>query len=713
MSRTTIDIDIGGTFTDCYIAHGRKQIWCKARTTGYDLSVCTLQAIEEGANRLDVDLAQLLAETDVIRYSSTVAMNKLIQRDGPRLALITTHGVEDTIYIGRSSQWADGIPFKYTRNIARVQRPVPLVDRTMVVGAHERVDSNGEVIYKLDEDRFREQLRGLVDRGARAFVVSLLWSFMNPAHERRIKELILEEYNEAYLGHMPIFLSSEVAPRIYEYPRTMMTVLNAYLHQAMYRELMGIAEELRDRAYRQPLMMVHNTGGMASVLKTSAVNTFNGGPVAGVMGSFFLAPLYGYRNVITADMGGTSFDVGMVAEGSTRFYQFQPVIDTWTVDATILDVRSIGAGGGSIIRVNAMLGNQIEVGPDSAGSHPGPVCYNQGGTEPTVTDADVVLGYINPDAFHGGRLSLDKELARSAIEESVAAPLGVSVEDAALLAKRVIDARMGNEIYKETVLKGFDPRDFVLFAVGGAGPVHATGFAETAQLETVVVFPYSSTFCAFGSSTMDIVHLYEKSLHLHLRDLAGKWFDDFELFNSVVDELMERASSDFHGEGLAATDVKWQLELDLKFGGQLNTKRTMLPLLRLQEPADVQAVYKAFEKEYSEAYSAMGLTPEAGVELENFVLRATITTPKPDIPRHKLGAPNPAPAQTGSRQAYWREIGWRETPVYDRTQLKPGHTFDGPGLVEAEDTTVVVEPGWSFSIDEFANGVLRRRAAKQ
>lgn len=713
MSRTTIDIDIGGTFTDCFISRGGKQVWCKARTTGYDLSVCTLQAIEEGADRLEMDVSQLLAETDAIRYSSTVAMNKLIQRDGPRLALITTRGFEDTIFIGRSSQWADGIPFKYTRNIARVQRPRPLVDRTMVVGAHERIDSNGEIILRLDEDLFREQLRGLVDRGARAFVVSLLWSFMNPVHEKRIKELILEEYNEAYLGHMPIFLSSEVAPRIYEYPRTMMTVLNAYLHQSMYRELMGIAEELRDRAYRQPLMMVHNTGGMASVLTTSAVNTFNGGPVAGVMGSFFLAPLYGYRNVISADMGGTSFDVGMVAEGSTRFYQFQPVIDTWVVDATILDVRSIGAGGGSIIRVNALLGNQLEVGPESAGSHPGPACYNQGGAEPTVTDADVVLGYINPDAFHGGRLTLDKELATSAIAEKVAGPLGVAVEEAALLAKRVIDARMGNEIYKETVLKGFDPRDFVLFAVGGAGPVHATGFAEAARLETVVVFPYSSTFCAFGSSTMDVVHLYEKSLHLHLRDLSGKWFDDYALFNGIVDELTERAVNDFRGEGLDPSNVRWQVELDLKFGGQLNTKRTMLPLLRIHNPDDVTTIYKAFEKEYSEAYSAMGLTPEAGVEVENFVLRATIVTPKPELPRYPLGERDPSSAAIGMRRAFWRGLGWSDTPVYARSQLKPGQGFDGPGLVESEDTTVVVEPGWSFTIDEFANGVLRRIGGSQ
>jgi N-methylhydantoinase A/oxoprolinase/acetone carboxylase beta subunit len=712
MSTTAIDIDIGGTFTDCYIARGDVNVWCKARTTAYDLSICTLQAIEEGAGKLDLSLDQLLAETSIVRYSSTLAMNKLIQRDGPKVAVITTRGFEDTIFIGRCSQWSDGVPFKTTRNIARMRRPVPLVDKEMVVGVRERVDSTGEIVYPLDEALFLEQLRGLVDRGARSFVVSLLWSFMNPKHEQRIKQLILQEYGDAFLGSMPVFLSSEVSPRIFEYPRTMMTLLNAYLHQSMYHELMGIAEEFRERAYRKPLMMVHNTGGMASVLKTSAVNTFNGGPVAGVMGSFHLAPMYGYKNVISADMGGTSFDIGMVAEGSTRFYQFQPTIDTWTVDATILDVRSIGAGGGSIIQINPLLGNQLSVGPDSAGSHPGPACYNQGGEQPTVTDADLVLGYLNPDTFHGGRLTLDRELAVRAIEEKVAKPLGVSVEEAALLAKRVIDGTMGGEIYKETVLKGFDPRDFILFALGGAGPVHATGFAEAAQLETIVVFPYSSTFCAFGSSTMDIVHLYEKSLHIHLMDLHGKRFEDYDTFNQVVEGLIERGKQDFRGEGVDASAASWQLELDMKFGGQLNTSRTISPVLKLTGPDDVAALYKAFEKDYAAAYSAMGLTPEAGVEIENFVIRATVPMPKPAVPRFKLEGADPSAARIGRRASYWYGIGWQETDVYDREKLKPGNAFDGPGLVEAHDTTIVIEPGWKFMVDEFGNGLIRRIRAQ-
>jgi N-methylhydantoinase A/acetophenone carboxylase len=634
-------------------------------------------------------------------------MNKLIERVGPKLALITTHGFEDTIFIGRCSQWADGIPFKFARNIARIRRPEPLIDKSMVVGAKERIDSNGEVIYPLDEEKFLEQLGGLVDNGARAFVVSLLWSFVNPVHEERIAELIRAEYNDAYLGNMPVFLSSEIAPRIYEYPRTMMTILSAYLHQSMYAELIGITEGLRDRRYRRPLMMIHNTGGMASVFKTSAVNTYNGGPVAGVMGSFHLAPYYGYKNVISADMGGTSFDIGMVAEGSTRFYQFQPIIDRWVVDATMLDVRSIGAGGGSIIRVNPILGNQVEVGPESAGSHPGPACYNQGGAQPTVTDADVVLGYINPDTFHGGRLKLNKDLAMKAIQEGVAAPLGVSVEEAALLAKRVVDAGMGGEIYKETVLKGFDPREFILFAVGGAGPVHATGFAAFAQLETIVVFPFASTFCAYGSATMDMIHLYEKSLHLHLMDFKGNLFEDYDAFNAVVDGLMERARKDFRGEGLDLQDVQWMLELDMKFGGQLNVKRAISPVIKVQSPDDIRGIYAAFEKEYSEAYSSMGLTPEAGVEIENFVLRATVPGSKPEVRRFEPHGTDASTALAETRPAFWPDIGWRDTPVYERQRLQVGHSFEGPAIVEAEDTTIVVEPGWRFAVDEFRNGLLK------
>jgi N-methylhydantoinase A/oxoprolinase/acetone carboxylase beta subunit len=705
--KASIDIDIGGTFTDCYVVRADRRMWCKTRTTGYDLSVGMNEAIAQAAERLGVDVESLLAETDIIRYSTTLAMNKLIERKGPKLGLLVTEGFEDTTLIGRGTQWADGIPVKHQRNIARIHRPEPLIPKEMIVGIKERVDSTGAVIRPLDEGDLLTKIQYLVDQGVRGFVVALLWSFLNPDHERRIREVIEQEYHAAYLGAMPVFTSSDIAPRIYEYPRTMMTVLNAYLHQSMYEELSGIGDELRERRYVRPMMMIHNTGGMASVLRTSAVNTYNGGPVAGLMGSSHIGRLYGYRNVVTSDMGGTSFDIGMVAEGSPRFYQFMPVIDRWLVDATIIDTLSIGAGGGSIARVNDLIANRVEVGPESAGSMPGPAAYNQGGTEPTVTDADVVLGYINPEYFHGGAIELDRDRAERAIEQKIAQPLGIPVEEAALMIRRIVDGNMGQAIWRETVLKGFDPREFILFAFGGAGPTHCCGYARGAEMDRVVIFPFAPTFCAFGSSTMDIVHLYERSRQLHLLDPAThEYMTNYEDFNETVEGLEELARRDFLGEGYDEDQIEYTLELDMKFGGQLNVKRATSPVLRIGSEEDVVRIRESFEREYAEAYSSLGVNPDAGIEIHDFVLRGRVAQPKSDLPRFTPEGPDPSHARAGSRRAYWGDPGWVETPVYRQEALRCGNVVAGPALIEAEDTTIVVEPEWTFRVGEYMDGIM-------
>lgn len=712
----SIDIDIGGTFTDCYVTYDGQRVWCKARTTTYDLSVGMNEAIVEAASRLGLDMATLLADTEIIRYSTTLAMNRLIERKGPKLGLLVTEGFEDTTLIGKGTQWADGLPNKYQKNLARIDRPEALIPKELIVGVKERVDSFGSIIRPLNEEDLLQKIQYLVDEGVRGFAVSLLWSFLNPVHERRIKQIIEEEYHPAYLGAMPVFLSSEIAPRIYEYPRTMMTVLNAYLHQSMYEELSGISDELRERKYTRPMMMIHNTGGMASVLRTSAVNTYNGGPVAGLMGSAYVGHLYGYRNVVTSDMGGTSFDIGIVAEGSPRFYQFMPVIDRWLVDATIIDTHSIGAGGGSIAWVNELIANRLEVGPESAGSMPGPAAYNQGGTEATVTDADVVLGYINPDYFHGGAIKLDKGRAERAVREKIAKPLGISVEEAAYMIKKIVDGNMGQAIWRETVLKGFDPRDFILFAFGGAGPTHCCGYASAAEIDKVVIFPFGAVFCAFGSSTMDIVHMYERSRHLHvLHPTTHEYMrpDDYEVFNETVAELRELARRDFAGEGYEESQIEYTLELDMKFGGQLNVKRAACPVLRVESEKDVIKIRDAFEEEYAQAYSAMGLNPEAGIEIHNFVLRGRVPEPKPKIPRYEPVTSDPSAAEVGVRKAYWGpQWGWVETPVFRQGLLQCGNSIAGPAIIEAEDTTIVVEPDWRFSLGEYLDGVMEFTGAK-
>src|SRR5260370_921488 len=311
-------------------------------------------------------------------------MNGVIERKGPRLGLITTEGHEDAILIGRGAQWTDGTRIGERRNLALQHKPAPLVERDMIVGVAERVDSTGTIIRPLDADDVRAKLRQLVDSGARAIAVSLLWSFANPEHERAVPRFLRED----------------------------------------------------------------NTGGSAEIFRPTASRTFNGGPVAGLMGSFHIGQALGYRNVIASDVGGTSFDTGMVVDASVRSYEFRPIIDKWMVGISMLQTTTMGAGGGSIAWINDLLGGRLEVGPRSAGSYPGPVCYDLGGSEPTVTDADVVLRYIAPDGYFGRKMPLNRDKAVAAIQAKIAKPLGVSADEAAALIRRLLEQNMASAIQR-------------------------------------------------------------------------------------------------------------------------------------------------------------------------------------------------------------------------------------------------------------------------
>lgn len=703
----TVDVDIGGTFTDCFVRRGETLATGKAETTEHDLSVGFLNAVERGADELGLDRDDLLDRAETVRYSTTVALNDLIERQGTRLGLLLTEGWEDTVQIGRGSQWADGLSVQERRNVARAEKPEPLVPTDLTAGVKERIDADGEVVRPLDEDHLREQIGRLIDEGARAFVVSLGWSFRNPDHERRVREVIQEEYPDAYLGSAPVFLSSEVNPKRGEYERTMTALLNAYLHRNLVDELYGIGDKLRSAGYEKPLMMIHNTGGTAEVFRTTAIDTFNGGPVAALIGSGHLGEKYGYDNVVAADMGGTSFDLSIISQGSSRVYDREPVIDRWRVNTAMLETKSIGAGGGSVASVDRDL-DELSVGPESAGSNPGPACYNQGGRQPTVTDADLVLGYINPENFHGGDKSLSERRAKRAIRREVAGPLDMDVEEGAALIRRIVDANMGNTIYKETALRGHDPRDFVMFGFGGAGPGHAADVARAAEIDTVVTFPYASVFSAFGSSVMDAVHIYERSRNLALLDpKTGEHATDFEQFNEVVDDLRERAIRDFRGEGHDPEDVTFSLEIDVKYGGQLDVTRVASPHLALSSVEDVEDVCEAFEAEYADAYSPISTSPESGIEVENFVLKGSAARETPPLPTRELQGSDPSHARAGEREVYWTvSEAFEPTPIYDEPALAAGNVVEGPAIVEATDTTISVPPNATYRLDESRTGIM-------
>jgi N-methylhydantoinase A/oxoprolinase/acetone carboxylase beta subunit len=707
--KVSLDVDIGGTFTDLFLSYDGKTVFTKTPTTGYNLSVGFMRAVRDAAGLLGIPVKELLKNTEVVRYSTTIAMNTLLQRTGPRLALITTEGFEDIVPIGKGASWSDQLTFREIRNLARIVKPEPVIPREMTVGVKERVNSRGEIVRPLDEEDFLEKLQYLVDRGARGFVVSLLFSYVNPAHERRIAEIIRHEYPDFYLGAMPVMLSSQVAPKQNEYTRTVTTVLNAYLHYSMWEQISGTGDELRNAGYDKVIMMVHNSGGMAEVFRTAAIQTFNGGPVAGLIGGANVGKVLGYDNIVVSDMGGTSFDLGLVVAGSSRFYQYHPLIDRWWVDMTVLETRSIGAGGGSIAWLNPVMGNRLEVGPQGAGSMPGPASYNLGGTEPTVTDADIILGYINPQYYHGGRMKLDRNRAVTAVREKIAKPLGIEVEEAALLIKRIVDANMGDTIAKETFLRGYKPGDFILFAFGGAGPTHCCSYGPYAGINRIVVFPFSPVFCAFGSSTMDILHLYEQSLRLPLlAPVTMKCFEDYDVFNSVVKRLQERAVKDITNEGFKEESIRFGLEIEAKYGGQLNILRFVSPLLFINSDADVRKVYEAFEDEYCRVYNKISAYPQGGVDVLNLILRATVDYPKPKLPTYPKASENPVEAALkGKRDAYWVEhAAFRPTPIYEARALKHGNIIEGEAVIEAEDTTIVLPPVMKLTVDKYHNFIL-------
>ena len=707
MSMNTIDIDVGGTFTDMVLNYNGQKILKKTPTTPHDLSACFLNVIEEGGKELDLEPDKLLPDVELVRYSTTVAMNRLIERKGPRLGLITTEGHEDSILIGKGAQWVDGTRVSERRNLAPQKKPDPLISRELIVGVRERVDSFGQVVRPLDEENVRQKVRYLVDQGVRGFVISLLWSPANPTHEQRIKKIIREEYKEYTLGYMPVVLASDVIGRSGEYQRSMTAILDAYLFRAMQMELAAMWDRLRDYQYKGPLMMVHNSGGMAEVFKTDAVRTYSAGPVAALIGSHKLAQGLGYKNVIACDVGGTSFDIGLVVGQSVRNYDFRPILDRWMGGISMLQTMSIGAGGGSIASVNKLLGNRVEVGPQSAGSFPGPVCYDQGGEEPTVTDADLVLGYLDEEYYFGGEMLLNKDRAEEVIQKKIADPLGVSVAEAALLIRKIVDENMGTAIRKEIHLRGYDPKDFVLFAIGGGGPTHVAGYMG--DIPTAVVFPYSPVFSAHGSSVMDVMHIYENSRRYVLMEPGTRNFStNYDEFNSVVDSLIGKAKKELAGEGMPVEDAVFRLELDMLYGGQVHRKRSGSPVLHVNSEVDMKAIYDEFEQEFSEAFSPLVCHPDGGVYVESFVLTASIPAEVPKIPEYSVSGPDASQAMRTKRQCYWSNTGFEESNVYDFSKLKAGNEISGPAILETEYTTLVVPPDFVCRIDEHLFALIER-----
>ena len=694
MRTLLVGVDIGGTFTDCVVLDRRGSITAtKAPSTPDNFAEGMLAALRLAADRLGVSFEAFCASVAVLTHGTTVGTNALLQRKGAAVGLITTRGHEDAIHIMRGSRGVTARDIRKVVHFPESQKPNPIVPKRLIEGVSERVDCFGEIVVPLNEDEAERAIRRLVGQGVEAIGVCFLWSFREPRHELRVKEMIRD-----LAPHLFVSCSVDLAPKWGEYERITATALNAYIGPVMAKYLGNLDRRLKASGYAQPLQITQCAGGSISIDKAMAspLLTLDSGPVSGVTGTQYLGRMMGCPNIITTDMGGTSFDVGIIFGGEPA-YSFVSNVAQYEYFLPKIDIHAIGSGGGSLARVDRDS-RTLVVGPESAGADPGPACYGRGNATATVTDADVVLGTINPDNFLGGRIRLDRQRAVAAVRE-VAEALDLSLMEAAAGIARIAEFKMSDIIRKMTVEKGFDPRDFVLFAFGGAGPTHAGVFAYELGVRKVIVpqKEIASCWCAFGAASADILHVYEQV------DIQASPFDAARV-NRALEALEKKANAQMERDGIEARRRRFRFSLDMRHRGQINEVEVPLPEKRLRG-AFAKTLPLRFSARYEQLYGRGSSYADARQEIVTLRLRASAATPRPRLARAgRSRAQIGAKAALGRRTIYWADLRRAlPTPIYDGALLVSGNRVVGPAVVETTDTTVVVHPGRTLSVDAFGN----------
>ncbi len=693
-ARYLVGIDIGGTFTDCAIVDGKGTLLTtKVPSTPQDFSQGMMDALQAGADVLDLKLGEFCKQITFLSHGTTVGTNTIIQKKGAKVGLITTKGHEDAIHIMRGSRGYSGRDIRKVVHFPETSKPVPIVPKRLIRGISERVDCLGEIVVALNEAQAEDAIRELVAAGVEAIAICFLWSFRNPKHELKVKALVQKIAPTLFVS-----CSVDIAPKWGEYERVTATALNAYLGPVMSGYLARLDRTLIKLGYSHGLQIAQCGGGTVPVARAgeAPLLTLDSGPVAGVTASMFLGAAMGDANIITTDMGGTSFDVSII-EGGKPVYSFISNTDQYEYFLPKVDLQAIGAGGGSLARAHPET-RTLTVGPESAGAFPGPVCYGRGGTVPSVTDAQLVLGYLDPDNFAEGRLKLDRQAATQAIAK-LGAQIGMDPIECAAGICRIVELNMADIIRKVTVEKGYDPRDFVLYAFGGAGPAHAGVFAAELGVKKVIVpqRKAASTWCAFGAAAADVLHVLEHTEILPTPVPAAR-------INANLETLEKQAKRLMAAEGIAASRQRFEFSLDLRHRGQINEVEVLLPWTRAAAGYE-PALRKRFVARYEQLYGRGSALAGAQLEIVVCRLRARALTPRPKLVRARTATGKiPSAALRGKRDIYWPDLKKRRaTPVYDGERLAIGNRLRGPAIVETADTTVVVHPGRTLRLDPLGN----------
>ena len=659
----SVDIDVGGTLTDGIFSNGSGIVCSKVDSTPHDLTVCLFDCLTQGATQLGFpNLNSFLDQVELLRWSTTITSNVLAELRGPKIGLIVSKGHERDLY---GKEMSSPILNK-------------VVDENNVLGIEAA--HSGEMILNA--------VRSLLENGVRRICISLQGALQNPEQEQEIKRLIDEQYPDHFLGSVPVLTGSDICQNTDDMTRTYYAVINAYTHSALATTLFKAEDELRyTQGYSRAFLISHINGGVAGVSKTRAIDTMESGPILGVYGTSYLAKIYGLKKVIALDVGGTTAKLGIIQNGEPVYSQVSDLFDI-PVRVSLPYLRSIALGGGSVV---TCLHDAVRLGPESMGSFPGPVCYGLGGDKPTLTDAFVTSGLIDPEYFLGGSKHLDVEQARQAIEESVARPLGCPVEEAC----RAIIER-GYDVVSEMVAFASrklqqDLTDHSLFAYGGNGGLFACGVAQRAGLRDVYLFALGPVFSAFGSSISDISHVYERSFHLMLRNGA-----DVMPLNRLIERMRTTGIRDLLGEGIKPDNAECSVELEISRPGRPNAQ-VKCPQLHFSSLDDLRR--------------KMGSDPPTdGVSLELVRVRVKKVISKPALSLKQIGRDDPGSALIGKRKVtYGSSAG--EANLYKWEALQPGNKVQGCSILESQNSTYFVPEGWTLQIDQYGNAQVTRQAS--
>jgi len=694
-----VGVDIGGTFTDCVIvdAQGARTV-AKSLTTHESLPDGVLAALAVGAEQLGYTRTELLAQTELFVHGTTVATNAVLTRTGARTGLITTRGHEDAIIIGKVFAKRAGLPERDLVHSSRLRKPEPIVPRELIRGVAERVDVDGDVVVAMRDEAAIAAIDSLLEAGVEAVAVSLLWSFLNDAHERRIAALLAERAPGLF-----VTLSSDLVPVLGEYERTATTAINAYIGPKVVGYLSELERRLREQGLRPARLVMQASGGLTSVADAARrpIFTLDSGPTGGILGCHYLGSIYGEQHIVCTDVGGTSFDVGVIVAGEIPSDP-EPVVSQYVLRIPKVSVRSIGAGGGSIAWLDE--GGLLRVGPQSAGSRPGPACYGLGGEQATVTDADLVLGYLDPGAFLGGRMELRRDLALAALAR-LGKALAMEPEEVAVGVFRIINAHMADLIRKSTIEQGHDPRECVLVAYGGAGPTHAVFYGHDIGSKAILVLADSTAFSAEGMLTCDVTHT-EQASRLMTTPLAA---DDLARLGRDFELLERRVLDQFEREDAAAADVSLSRWLSVRYRLQVHSLEVEVDPGE-HGPDAGERIARRFEERYRQLYGEGALLAGGGLEIERHRVVGRRALAPISFAQHQPGERDAAPAQRGERDAYF-EGGFRATPVYDGSRLQAGNVVDGPAIIERMGDSVVVPPDYQAEVDQYLT--LRLRSSNQ